>query len=224
MRTTAAGVRTLQPVDPGETLAQISGDAPRDVRRPHVEAQLIAAMTKLINGGLAANDISISRLTGEAGIGRATFYLYFADRQAFNLRLADYLREKLMPALEQLWAAITAGGWDTADEAMLQFLRVYRDHGTIAQAVSDAAAVDPFVLSRMQDGMRTLIDLTAEAIDAGKQAHVIRADAPTYEAAAIVVWMAERACSQIAPSADDAQLDRLVLALRFLTRDGLVAR
>jgi hypothetical protein len=29
-------------------------------------------------------------------------------------------------------------------------------------------------------------------------------------------------CSQLAPNADDDQLDRLVLALKFLTRDSLI--
>jgi AcrR family transcriptional regulator len=209
-------------MDPAEALAQIPPETPRDVRRPHVEAQLIATMERLIATGFAPADISIGRLAREAGIGRATFYLYFPDRQAFNLRLVDYLREALTPALEQLWAAVTGGGWASADEAALTLLRTYRKHGPIAEAVSEAAAVDAVLAARLQEGMNGLIELTEKAIDAGKQANVIRREIPSAETAAILVWTAERMCSQLAPNADDDQLDRLVLALKFLTRDSLI--
>lgn len=205
----------------GSPPPRISGDAPRDVRRPHVEASLITALTRLIEGGAAPNDISISRLAREAGIGRATFYLYFADRRAFNLRLLAYGREVLAPSLEQLWAAIVSGRWDASEDALRGFFATYREYGPLALAVADAAATDPEVATQINEQMAALIELTAAAIEAGKQAGAIHDGVLPGETAAILVWMAERACFQIARTADDEHIDRLTQAVAFLGRHGV---
>ncbi|MCV7236016.1 TetR family transcriptional regulator [Mycobacterium branderi] len=55
----------------------ISGRAPRDERRPDVERRLFAAVDTLCADGTPFAEVSIARLVREAGLGRATFYLYF---------------------------------------------------------------------------------------------------------------------------------------------------
>lgn len=207
-------------MDTGRPDRVISGDAPRDVRRPHVESQLFAALARLIGTGRAPSDITVAQIAKEAGIGRATFYLYFDDREAFNVRLLEHLWEQLAEPLARLWSGVAAGG-ALIDEAVLHFLRVYRDLAPLATAADDAAASGGAVAAQVQARMAELIDATAAALDAGKQAGVIRPEAPSYETASVVVWMTERACFQVARTADDAQLERLAVALSLMSRRGV---
>lgn len=204
----------------GEAKAAISGDAPRDVRRPHIEGQLIGAFTRLVAEGRSPAEVSVAQLARQAGIGRATFYLYFADRQAFNRRLVEFSSEQLAEPLERLWAAVTDDG-PQADGAVLGFLRAYRDLGPLMTAVADAAATDPAIGQLVQQGMDEMIERTAAALEAGKASGAIEPEVPLQETAAVLVWMAERACYQVARTADEAELERLALALSFVSRRGV---
>lgn len=190
------------------------------MRRPHIEAQLIGALTRLVAEGRSPAEISVAQLARQAGIGRATFYLYFADRQAFNRRLVEFTSEQLAGPLERLWAAVTDGG-QQVDTAVLGFLRAYRDIGPLMTAVFDAAATDAAIGQLVQQSMDGLIAMTAAALEAGKASGAIEPDVPPHETAAVLVWMAERACYQVARNADDAELERLALALSFVSRRGV---
>lgn len=199
----------------------VGGDAPRELRRPGVEAALFAALGRLIDRGEVPSDIPIGRLSREAGISRATFYLYFADRRAFNLRLVVHGWEVLAEPLQRLWDAVTSGE-RAIEAALFDLMRVYRDHGAVMTAVMDAGTTDPEVAGTIQTQIDALIDATTAALEQGQRAGTIR-PVPARETAAVLVWMAERACSQLGRSADDDRLRRLALAMAQLSRSGVVA-
>lgn len=211
----AAG--TSEPLVGGMSLG---GDASREQRRPHVEGALFAALGHLIEQGEVPTDIPIGRLSREAGISRATFYLYFADRREFTLRLVVHAWEVLAAPLHLLWDAVSSGE-RTVEAALYELMRVYRDNGAIMTAVMDAGTTDAVVAARIQAQMDQLIDATTAALEQGQHAGTIRT-VPARETASILVWMAERACSQIGRSADDAQLHRLARSMAELSRRGVV--
>lgn len=196
------------------------GDAPREVRRPHVEAKLFAALGRLVDRGDVPTEIPIGRLSREAGISRATFYLYFADRREFNLRLVDHGWEVLAAPLQLLWDAVTSES-RVVETALYELMRVYREHGALMTAVMDAGTTDAAVAERIQTQMDQLIDATTAALEQGQQAGTIHA-VSARETAAILVWMTERTCSQLGRTADDDQLHRLALSMSQLCRGGVV--
>lgn len=198
----------------------LAGDAPRDQRRPRVEAGLFAALGRLIEQGAVPSDVPIGRLSREAGISRATFYLYFADKRAFNLRLVVHGWELLAPPLQHLWEAVTSGE-RTVETALYELMRVYRDNWAVMTAVMDAGTTDPEVAESIRTQMDALIDATTTALEQGQQAGTIR-DVPARETASVLVWMAERACSQLGRASDDEKLHRLALAMSQLSRNGVV--
>lgn len=201
--------------------ADVAGDASRDQRRPHVEAKLFAALGRLIEQGDVPADIPIGRLSREAGISRATFYLYFADRRAFNLRLVSHGWEVLAQPLQDLWDAVTSGE-STVEAALYELMRVYRDNGAVMTAVMDAGTGDAEVAESIQKQIDALIDATASALEQGQAAGTIR-DVPAHETASVLVWMAERACSQLGRTADDDRLRRLAQSMSQLVSRGVVA-
>ncbi|MDV8002360.1 TetR/AcrR family transcriptional regulator [Rhodococcus sp. IEGM 1408] len=196
------------------------GDAPRDQRRPGVEAALFAALGRLIEQGAVPSEIPVGRLSREAGISRATFYLYFADRRAFNLRLVLHGWELLTQPLQHLWEAVISGE-RTVEAALYELMRVYRDNAAVMAAVMDAGTTDPEVAESITTQMGALIDATTAALEHGQRAGTIR-DVPARETASVLVWMAERACSQLGSTADDDRLRRLARAMAQLSRDGVV--
>jgi AcrR family transcriptional regulator len=181
-----------------------------------VEAGLIAAVERLTEDGTPFSEISIAALVAEAGIGRATFYLYFRDRASFLLRLADHARDLIAEPLSTLW-----GGLDvdrpTLQAAMRDILRRYREQRSVISAVIDAAGTDPVVATRLAEGMRQFIAASTVALEAAQRAGSVRADLPCAHTAAALSWMVERTCYQIARDADETEIEQLARALTAIS-------
>ena len=197
-----------------------NGRAPRSQRRPVVEARLIEAVERLTGDGTAFSEVSIAALVAEAGIGRATFYLYFADRSSFLLRLADHARDLIAEPLGAVWGDLDVDR--PALEATLRdILRRYREQRSVISAVIDAAGTDPLVAARLAEGMRLFVAATTVAIEAAQRAGSVRAELPCAQTAAALSWMVERTCYQIARDADDGELEQLAIALTAISWHAL---
>jgi AcrR family transcriptional regulator len=190
----------------------LSGRAPRGERRPGVEASLIAAVERLLADGTPFADIGVGRLAKEAGISRATFYLYFPDRTQFVLRLADHLRDRIVEPLSLLWSG-GAGDRTALETALRALVFDFREHGAAAAAVLETAATDPVIAARLQEAMDAFVAATTTALELGQAAGLVRSELPVAETAAALSWMVERTCYQVARDADDASLERLATAL-----------
>ncbi len=208
-----SGVATVTIGEMSEPVVpSLLGRAPRDQRRPGVEAALIAAVERLLAAGTPFAEVGVGRLAAEAGIGRATFYLYFADRTQFVLRLADYLRDRVVEPMAVVWSDGAADR--SALEAGLRMLVFgFRDHWALAAAVLETAATDPVVAARLEETMAVLVSTTTVALERAQLDGLARRELPAAETAAAVSWMIERTCYQMTRDADDAQLERLATAL-----------
>ena len=49
----------------------------REQRREQMERRLLDATERLMRDGASFTELSVDRLSGEAGISRASFYIYF---------------------------------------------------------------------------------------------------------------------------------------------------
>jgi AcrR family transcriptional regulator len=188
--------------------------APRSQRRPVVEARLIAAVEQLAADGAPFSEVSVARLVAAAGLGRATFYLYFPDRSSFLLRLADHARDVIAEPLARLWGDLGRGIDRTMLEAVLHdIVHRFHDHRTVISAVIEAASTDPVIASRLDEAMRTFIAACTCALETAQRDGSVRPGLACAETAAALSWMVERTCYQLARDAAADHLDRLALSL-----------
>ncbi|WP_410872671.1 TetR/AcrR family transcriptional regulator [Nocardia sp. A7] len=200
-------------------MTEISGSASRDERRPDVERRLIAAVTNLCADGGRFADLSIARIVGAAGIGRATFYLYFPDRSAFSLRLVDHVRAELAGSVAAVWRS--AGDRDALATALADFVEIYANEYPLITAVFDAAVTDAQVAGRMEDNVQAFIAESARTIEVAQQRGIVSGDVPAIETASALVWMVERTCSRMIGGSDEQGRARLTRALTTIIWNSL---
>ena len=169
----------------------ISGRASRDERRPHVEARLFDAVARLCGpGGQSFSELSVGRLAAEAGIARATFYLYFPDRTAFALRVTEHAGELLATPFAALWHA---AGHDRAamEGAMVDLVMTFRDAQGLMSAPVEAGASDPVVQARVEVQREAFVQATTLAFTAAQRKGAMRPDISPEGTAAALTMMIE---------------------------------
>jgi AcrR family transcriptional regulator len=181
---------------------------------------MFAAVERLVRRGTPFSSVSIGQLVAEAGIGRATFYLYFADRTAFLLRLVDHAREQIAEPLAVIWE--DAGANRAVLESVIHtIVQRFHDHAPIISTVIEAAAVDGAVGERVDQHMRGFIELSAAALESAQRAGTTRSDLRARETATALSWMIERVCYQEVRQAGPAELDRTAAAISAIVWHSL---
>ena len=198
----------------------LDGRAPRSARRPGVEERLIAAVQRLTDSGRSFSSVSVAELVAEAGIGRATFYLYFADRTAFLLRLVDHARAQIAEPLDLVWGNPALDRRALGEVIRTVVARFHR-HAAIISAVLEAAGVDDVVAARLDAEMQGFIATGTTVLAFAQGAGLIRPELRPPETAAALSWMIERVCYQVARQADDAALDAVAGALSAIVWHSL---
>lgn len=183
--------------------------ANREERRQEIERQLLDATDRLMSEGASFTELSVDRLATEAGISRASFYVYFEDKGHLLRRLAAHVFADLTDAARRWWSV--SARRDPADirAAMAAIIAGYRRHQPVLVALNELAAYDAAV----GDTYRGLLDEVTEGFTAviaqGQAAGTIRPDLPTDTTASTLVWMVERTCHQnlpLRPASFDAEL------------------
>lgn len=82
--------------------------ANRQERRGQIERLLLDATERLMADGASFTELSVDRLATEAGISRASFYVYFEDKGDLLRRLASQVFEDLADAAERWWGCPVA--------------------------------------------------------------------------------------------------------------------
>src|SRR5271163_1010147 len=78
--------------------------ANREQRREQLERRLLDATERLMSEGASFTEISVDRLSTEAGISRASFYIYFEDKGHLLRRLAGQVFGDLATGAERWWS------------------------------------------------------------------------------------------------------------------------
>ena len=100
----------------------------RQQRREHMERRLMDATERLMRDGASFTELSVDRLSTEAGVSRASFYIYFEDKGHLLRRLAGQVFADLADSAERWWSV--AGRHDPEDvrAAMAALIESYRRH------------------------------------------------------------------------------------------------
>lgn len=186
-------------------------------RRARMEHDLLEATERLMDDGTTFTELSVDRLASEAGISRATFYVYFEDKADLLRLLAARVLAELSEAAQRWWSVAdrrNAGSLSDAGnlrDAGETIIASYREHQVIIGAAVELAAYSPDIAAWYRDLIGEIVADFEDVIRRGQKAGTIRKSLPTHATATSLVWMVERTCVQVLPHSpveDDAELAR----------------
>jgi AcrR family transcriptional regulator len=171
----------------------------RQERRGEIERDLLDATERLMASGASFTELSVDRLATEAGISRASFYIYFQDKGDLLLRLAGQVFADLAAAGERWWGV--AQRHDPADSraALTGIIAGYRRHQPLLVALGETAAYDPQVGDTYRQILSAISARFAAVIEQGQADGSIRRGLSAATAASSITWMVERTCQQELP-------------------------
>lgn len=180
---------------PGPRKPQLS----RQVRREKIESQLLEAAERLMRAGASFTELSVDRLATDAGISRASFYIYFEDKGDLLRRLAGRVFGELSDAARIWWEGADRRDPRDVELALGRIIDGYRRHQALITALNEMSGYDESVAAIYRE---LLTDITAGltgVIVRGQADGTIRADLPAESTASALTWMVERACHQNLP-------------------------
>ena len=127
-----------------------------------MERRLLDATERLMSEGASFTELSVDRLSTEAGMSRASFYIYFEDKGHLLRRLAARCRRSRRRR-ERWWSVAWRHDPDDVRAAMAGIIASYRRHQPVLVALNEMAAYDPSVAATY----RELLDRDLTASDAG---------------------------------------------------------
>ena len=191
------------------TRATRKPQATRQERREQIERHLLDATDRLMADGTSFTELSVDRLATEAGISRASFYIYFEDKGDLLRRLARQVFRDLTADAAQWWAVAERRDPHDVRAAMDRIIASYRRHQPVLIALNEMAGYDAPVAETYRELLTGIGKQFADVIEAGQADGSIRAGLPAATTASSLVWMVERVCQQnlpAQPSSYDAEL------------------
>ena len=185
----------------------------RQERREEIERHLLDATERLMSAGASFTELSVDRLATEAGISRASFYIYFEDKGHLLRRLAGQVFGDLASGAEQWWGVAQRHDPDDVRAAMASIIANYRRHQPLLIALSEMAGYDPLVGATYRDLLTGISGRVAQVIEDGQADGSIRSELPVAATASALTWMVERVCQQNLPVRDADYDSELATAL-----------
>jgi TetR/AcrR family transcriptional regulator, ethionamide resistance regulator len=188
---------------------QANREQERQQRREQMERRLLDATERLMRDGASFTELSVDRLSSEAGISRASFYIYFEDKGHLLRRMAGQVFADLASGAERWWKVAWRHNPDDVRAAMAGIIASYRRHQPVLVALNEMAAYDPLVGATYRNLLTAITSRLTRVIEDGQADGAIRRELPPATTASALTWMVERACQQnlaAKPSDYDAEL------------------
>jgi AcrR family transcriptional regulator len=181
----------------------------RQQRREQMERQLLDATERLMRDGASFTELSVDRLSTEAGISRASFYIYFEDKGHLLRRLAGQVFADLAESADRWWSVAWRRDPDDLRTAMASLVASYRRHQPVLVALNEMAGYDPVVGATYGNLLTAITGRMTRVIEEGQADGSIRPQLAAATTASALTWMVERACQQnlpTEPASYDAEL------------------
>jgi TetR/AcrR family transcriptional regulator, ethionamide resistance regulator len=172
----------------------------RQQRREQMERQLLDATERLMRDGASFTELSVDRLSTQAGISRASFYIYFEDKGHLLRRLAGQVFADLADAADRWWRVAWRRNPDDVRAAMAGIVASYRRHQPVLVALNEMAAYDPVVGATYGNLLTAITGRLTRVIEEGQTDGSIRPELPAVTTASALTWMVERTCQQNLPT------------------------
>jgi AcrR family transcriptional regulator len=172
----------------------------RQQRREQMERQLLDATERLMRDGTSFTELSVDRLSTEAGISRASFYIYFEDKGHLLRRLAGQVFADLAESADRWWSVAWRRDPEDVRTAMASLVASYRRHQPVLVALNEMAAYDPVVGATYGNLLTAITGRMTRVIEEGQADGSIRPQLAAATTASALTWMVERACQQNLPT------------------------
>jgi AcrR family transcriptional regulator len=192
-------------------------------RREEIRDRLRAAVEELMAGGESYTELSVERIVKEAGLSRATFYVYFEDKGDLLRSLAEDFVERILHAAANWWELPADATKQDLRTALSTIFDAYIPHKVVMAAVVEVAAYDAALRSLFGDLLARASSEVADHLAAGQAGGHVRGDLDPQRTAAWLTWMAERGLYQLVAPATPAAAARLLDALTDITWNTLYA-
>jgi AcrR family transcriptional regulator len=176
----------------------------REQRRGQMERRLLDATERLMRDGASFTELSVDRLSNEAGISRASFYIYFEDKGHLLRRLAGQVFGDLTEGAQRWWSVAGRHHPDDVRSAMSSIIATYRRHQAVLVALNEMAAYDPATAETYRDLLTGISGRLTRVIEDGQADGSIRSELAAITTASALTWMVERACQQNLPTEPDS--------------------
>src|SRR6202047_2770567 len=183
--------------------------AKRQERREQIERRLLDATERLMRDGASFTELSVDRLSTEAGMSRASFYIYFEDKGHLLRRLAGQVFADLADSADRWWSMAWRHDPDDVRAGIGGIIESSRRHPPALVALNEMAGYDPLVGATYRNLLTAITGRVARVIEDGQADGSIRPELPATATASALTWMVERACQQNLPTAPgtyDAEL------------------
>jgi len=187
--------------------------AKRQERRGQIERRLLDATERLMRDGASFTELSVDRLSTEAGMSRANFYIYFEDKGDLLRRLAGQVFGDLADGAERWWSVAWRHDPDDVRAAMADIIASYRRHQPVLVALNEMAGYDPLVATTYRELLTGISAQLTQVIEDGQADGSIRSELPAATTASALSWMVERACQQNLPNRPAAYDTELAITL-----------
>ncbi|HWS91947.1 MAG TPA: TetR/AcrR family transcriptional regulator [Mycobacterium sp.] len=178
---------------------QANREQGRQQRREQMERRLLDATERLMRDGASFTELSVDRLSTEAGISRASFYIYFEDKGHLLRRLAGQVFADLADSADRWWSVAWRHDPDDVRVAMAGIIAGYRRHQSVLVALNEMAAYDPPTAETYRELLSAISQRMTRVIEDGQADGSIRRELPAATTASALTWMVERACQQNLP-------------------------
>lgn len=166
-----------------------------------MERRLLDATERLMSDGASFTELSVDRLSSEAGISRASFYIYFEDKGHLLRRLANQVFSDLADSADRWWSVAWRHDPEDVRAATAGTVASYRRHQPVLVALNEMAGYDPLVAATYRNLLTAISGRLARVIQDGQRDGSIRPELPAAATASALTWMVERACQQDLPTA-----------------------
>ncbi|WP_058854303.1 TetR/AcrR family transcriptional regulator [Nocardia jinanensis] len=168
----------------------------RAERRDQITQRLLHSVERILGTGIGFAEISVEQLITEADIARSTFYMYFEDKGALLLELADHVTVIMGEAARPWLELPPKSNRAVLTEALRQVVCAYFTHRHMLAAVSEAAAYDPRVREQYGQVMARRIEYMAQHFRDQQRRGSIRSDVDVPGVTPWITWMIERCLYQ----------------------------
>ncbi len=172
----------------------------RQQRQEQMERRLLDATERLMRDGASFTELSVDRLSSDAGISRASFYIYFEDKGDLLRRLAREVFGDLTIGAQRWWSVAGRHNPDDVLAAMSNIIASYRRHQQVLVALNEMAGYDPLTAETYRDLLTGISQQFTRVIEDGQADGSIRRELPATTTANALTWMVERACQQDLPA------------------------
>jgi TetR/AcrR family transcriptional regulator, ethionamide resistance regulator len=173
--------------------------------------------------GESYTELSVERIVREAGISRATFYVYFEDKGDLLRALAVDFIERMIGAAAAWWSLTGDATRMDLRDAMRAIIDAYQPHKVVMAAVVEVASYDAGLRELFGDLLNQTIAAVAQHIATGQAGGYVEAGLDPERTAAWLTWMAERGLYQLVAPATPAAIEKLLDAMTDITWNTLYA-